>query len=530
MSGAANGRQPSAPPMVRCAIYTRKSSEEGLEQEFNSLMAQREAAEAYILSQREQGWRALAEPYDDGGFSGGNMDRPALKRLLADVQARRIDCVVVYKVDRLSRSLLDFASIMGTLDKHNVSFVSVTQQFNTTTSLGRLTLNILLSFAQFEREIISERTRDKVFAARRKGKWTGGYPVLGYDVAAAGGKLNVNEQEAKQVRAIFQIFARKGTLVETLYEIDRRGWKTKSWVTRRGTTHLGKPFTRHTLEYLLWNPIYLGKVRLKGELHAGEQAAIVDSKLWRKVNRLLKAHQMARESQPRQPQNALLRGLLFCEPCGTPMVPTYTKRNGRRIRYYTCLAAQKRGWKTCPSRALPAQLIEAAVVEKLDPESAQLESRIDKVTYHGGTRQTVITLREAHEHPIVFTLSLRKPRGVRKRRPAGRTPRITRLMALAIRFEELLRGGGVEDYADLARLGRVTRARITQIMNLLNLAPDIQEALLFLTPVHTWRDALTERTCRPVIQEPCWQRQREIFTTLFSRHGVKIAAPQPAPE
>jgi site-specific DNA recombinase len=192
--------------IVRCAIYTRKSSEEGLSQTFNSLDAQREAAEAYILSQREQGWAAVPERYDDGGFTGGNMDRPALQRLLADIEASRIDCVIVYKVDRLSRSLLDFARILGSFEQRQVSFVSVTQQFNTSMSLGRLTLNILLSFAQFEREIIAERTRDKMAAARRKGKWVGGIPVLGYDVAPQGGRLVVNPQEAEQVCNIFKLY------------------------------------------------------------------------------------------------------------------------------------------------------------------------------------------------------------------------------------------------------------------------------------------------------------------------------------
>jgi site-specific DNA recombinase len=246
------------PALVRCAIYTRKSTEEGLDQEFNSLMAQREAAEAYILSQRELGWKALAERYDDGGYSGGNMERPAVARLLADVKAKRVDCVIVYKVDRLSRSLLDFSSIIGILDKHNVTFVSVTQQFNTNTSLGRLTLNILLSFAQFEREIISERTRDKVFAARRKGKWTGGHPVLGYDLDIRGGKLLVNPTEAKQVQSIFRMFFKERTLLATLYEVERRGWKTKQWITRTGKTYGGKRFTRHTLEFLLSNPLVSG--------------------------------------------------------------------------------------------------------------------------------------------------------------------------------------------------------------------------------------------------------------------------------
>jgi site-specific DNA recombinase len=213
-----------APPTLRCAIYTRKSTSEGLEQEFNSLDAQREACEAYVASQKQEGWTCLPTTYDDGGFTGGNMDRPALKRLLADVDAGRIDCILVYKVDRLSRSLVDFARIIEILDRHHTSFVSITQQFNTTTSMGRLTLNILLSFAQFEREIIAERTRDKMSAARRKGKWVGGIPVLGYDVDAQGGRLVVNEDEAARVRAVFDLYLERQSLMATVTDLNRRGW------------------------------------------------------------------------------------------------------------------------------------------------------------------------------------------------------------------------------------------------------------------------------------------------------------------
>src|SRR5580698_9009652 len=220
------------PRSVRCAIYTRKSTEEGLSQEFNSLDAQRECAEAYILSQGPQGWTVLPAHYDDGGFSGANLVRPALQRLLAEIQAGRIDCVVIYKVDRLSRSLFDFARIMQILEKHGVSFVSVTQQLNSNTPMGRLTLHVLLSFAQFEREIISERTRDKQSAARRKGKWTGGFPVLGYDPDPQTRRLVVNETEAEQVRKIFAVFLRRGSLVATLEDTRRRGWTLKSWTTR----------------------------------------------------------------------------------------------------------------------------------------------------------------------------------------------------------------------------------------------------------------------------------------------------------
>lgn len=236
----------TAPATIRCAIYTRKSTEEGLKQDFNSLDAQREAAEAFIVSQKGQGLQCLPEHYDDGGYSGGNMDRPALKRLLEAVEANELDCVVVYKVDRLSRSLLDFAHIIELFDRHGVSFVSVTQQFNTTTSMGRLTLNILLAFAQFEREIISERTRDKMSAARRKGKWIGGHPVLGYDIDSKGGRLVVNPQEAAQVRTLFELYLELGSMLPVLQEAERRGLTTKRWTTDDGHVRGGQPITKAT--------------------------------------------------------------------------------------------------------------------------------------------------------------------------------------------------------------------------------------------------------------------------------------------
>jgi len=226
-----------SPLRVRCAIYTRKSTEEGLEQAFNSLDAQREAAEAYIQSQKHVGSTLVETRFDDGGFSGGNMERPALQRLLEQIDARQVDCVLVYKVDRLSRSLLDFARLMDRFDQRSVSFVSVTQQFNTTTSLGRLTLNILLSFAQFEREIISERTRDKMGAARRKGKWVGGTPLPGYDVAPAGGSLVVNPSEARQVRETFELYRNHRSLAAVVAELSKRSWTTKSWKSRSGIRH-----------------------------------------------------------------------------------------------------------------------------------------------------------------------------------------------------------------------------------------------------------------------------------------------------
>src|SRR2546428_10260013 len=251
-------------PVIRCAIYTRKSTEEGLEQDFNSLQAQREAAEAYIHSQKEVGWKLLPEHYDDGGFSGATLDRPALQRLLDEVDARRVDCIVVKQVDGLSRSILDFAHLIDRFDQRSVTFVSVTQQFNTTSSLGRLTLNILFSFAQFERELIGERTRDKMSAARRKGKWVGGTPVLGYDVDAAGRRLVVNANEAQRVLEIFRLFKTHHSLLKLVNQLEARRWTNKSWKSKSGVEHVGRPFTKPTLRSLLTNTIYGGEVQTPG--------------------------------------------------------------------------------------------------------------------------------------------------------------------------------------------------------------------------------------------------------------------------
>src|SRR5450755_3792737 len=275
------------PCTLRCAIYTRKSTEEGLTQEFNTLEAQRESAEAYVQSQLHAGWTALAERYDDGGYTGANLERPALRKLLADIEAGRIDCVLVYKVDRLSRSLLDFARLMEIFERHEVSLVSITQPLNTTGSLGRLTLNILLSFAEFERLMISDRTRDKMAAARRKGKWVGGPPVLGYDIADTGGKLVVNQEEARRVQAIFALYLQHRSVASVLKEIQARNWTTKRWRTRDGKDSGGHPFRRATLERLLKNVLYLGKVAHQGVVYAAEQEPIVDEEVWKLVHEKL---------------------------------------------------------------------------------------------------------------------------------------------------------------------------------------------------------------------------------------------------
>lgn len=351
------------PKTIRCAVYTRKSTEEGLEQEFNSLHAQREAAENFIASQKAEGWICLSEPYDDGGFTGGNMERPALKKLMEDVRAGRIDTVVVYKIDRLSRSLLDFAEIIGAFDKYGVTFVSVTQQFNTTTSMGRLTLNILLSFAQFEREIISERIRDKVAMAKRRGKQTGGMPVIGYDLVD--GKLVINEEEAETVRHIFSRFLQIGSTTRLTKELREQGVHTKAWTTQKGKVRTGRPFDKSTIYRMLKNRKYLGEVVHKDEYFPGEHDGIIDEKTWGRVQTILRQNYRQRANQTRRRIPAMLKGVIKCGNCGSAMGPTYSKKGGKQYRYYQCVKSTKMSGDECPIRSVAAGIAEDAVVRQL---------------------------------------------------------------------------------------------------------------------------------------------------------------------
>ncbi|QDV30244.1 DNA-invertase hin [Planctopirus ephydatiae] len=349
--------------MVRCAIYTRKSTEEGLEQEYSSLDAQRDAAEAYVSSQKHEGWEIVAKSYNDGGFTGSNMERPALQNLLADIEAGEIDCVIVYKVDRLSRSLLDFTKIVEKFDQHGVSFVSVTQQFNTSTSMGRLVLNVLLSFAQFEREMISERIRDKVAASRRRGKWSGGMPLLGYTVENT--KLIVDEVEADRVRQIFELYIEHCALLPVVKVLRQRSWTTKQWVTRKGDHRGGREFTKNALYKLLTNITYIGKIRYKDETHQGEHDAIVPLDLFCQVGIRLKANGQSGGTGVRNKHNALLKGLIWCKSCGRPMTHSYSSKGNKRYRYYVCGTAMQNGWAECPAPSVPAGEIERFVVEQI---------------------------------------------------------------------------------------------------------------------------------------------------------------------
>ena len=351
------------PRRLRCAVYTRVSTDEGLDQEYNSIDAQRDAGHAYIASQRAEGWIPVADDYDDPAYSGGNMDRPALKRLLADIEAGRIDIVVVYKIDRLTRSLTDFSKMIELFERHGVSFVSVTQQFNTTNSMGRLMLNILLSFAQFEREVTGERIRDKIAASKKKGLWMGGIPPLGYDVKDR--RLVINEREARTVRHIFRRFVQLGSTTLLVKELRLDGVTSKSWVTQSGRMREGKPIDKSLIYKMLNNRVYLGEIKHKEQWYKGEHPPIIDKALWDQVQAILETNWRKRANAIRGKVPFLLKGLVFGSD-GRAMSPYHTKnRYGRRYRYYQPQRDAKEHAGASGLPRLPAADLESAVMEQI---------------------------------------------------------------------------------------------------------------------------------------------------------------------
>lgn len=480
----------------RCAIYTRKSSEEGLEQAFNSLHAQREACEAYIKSQAHEGWKLVKTAYDDGGLSGGSMERPALQRLLADVAAGRINVIVVYKVDRLTRSLADFARIVETLDGQGASFVSITQQFNTTTSMGRLTLNVLLSFAQFEREVTGERIRDKVAASRQKGMWMGGTIPLGYDVKDR--ELVVNEAEAKIVRKIFEAYLRAGTVSEVQDDLRRRNVLSKRWTSSTGRTRGGLNFSRGSLYWMLRNPIYIGQVTHKGQVYEGRQQAIVDRALWKQAQDLLAAKSSARERRPIVPGGRPLTGRLF-DDRGNAMSPTYTvRRGGRRYSYYVSQALlQNEKERAGSTPRVPAAEIEKLVLKAVgfaDSEEVRspeevLRIRVERVIVRADRVEIVKAMTDDGSTDSAETLATRTLIVMAKLAHRNRArilddgsagPDLVLVKALgrAHEWREWIEEGEAMSYRAIAKKAGVTSGYVQTILPLAFLAPGLTRELL----------------------------------------------------
>jgi len=527
---------------VRCAIYTRKSSEEGLEQQFNSLQAQREACEAFITSQRHEGWVCLRAGYDDGGFSGATMGRPALQRLLADLTAGRVDIVVVYKIDRLTRSLADFAKIVEILDARSASFVSVTQQFNTTTSMGRLTLNVLLSFAQFEREVIGERIRDKIAASKKKGMWMGGVPPLGYRVQDR--KLVIIDGEAELVRSIFRRYAELGSVRLLKTELDAQGRKSKSWTSASGRRIGGKPFSRGALYLMLRNRTYRGEIVHQGQSHPGEHPPVIDPPLWDAVQMRLAVNTTERNSTTRTQQPSLLAGMLF-DAEGNRMTPSYAIKDGTRYSYYVSRPLiTKDQRESATALRIPAGEIEHLVTSRVrrwlvdpggiyqstrlpDPSAqrrliaraaeigkswtelpgtrqrAFLTTLIDRIDV--GADQMDIHLRPTRlaalldvaatplpsvsdEESQTLSVPIRLRRAGREitMRIDGTDPfatakpdaRLVKLLIRARRFNAALVGSDGVPFAALAKREGVSPSYFTRLVRLSYLAPDITEAIL----------------------------------------------------
>ena len=497
----------------RCAVYTRKSTEEGLEQAFNSLHAQREACEAYIKSQAHEGWRLVKTAYDDGGLSGGHMDRPALRQLLAEVAAGRIQVIVVYKVDRLTRSLADFAKIVDVLDGHGASFVSVTQQFNTTTSMGRLTLNVLLSFAQFEREVAGERIRDKIAASRRKGMWMGGSIPLGYDVKDR--ELVVNEIEATTVREIFETYLRLGSVARLQTELNQRGIVSKKWVSSTGRTWGGVRFGRGPLYWLLRNPIYFGRVSHKGQIFEGRQAAIVDLDVWERAQKLLAARNASREKRNIVPGGRPLAGRLF-DDRGNAMSPSYTNhRSGRRYAYYISQALLQNEKERAGSvPRVRAEEIERVVLRALaaSPERRwhELLPRLGRVVVY---RDRIEVLKAAVAEDEETAISV--PIGLGRRNRAivldDGTARpdttIVRALARAQEWRGWLQQGQVRSYRDIALKAAVDTGYVQTILPLAFLDPQLTRELMDgRCQVH---GGLMELLRRGIPLD--WQEQRALF-------------------
>lgn len=505
---------PNERKSLRCAIYTRKSSEHGLEQDFNSLDAQREAAEAYIKSQAHEGWKLIKTHYDDGGISGGTLERPAVQSLLSDIRARKIDVVVVYKVDRLTRSLADFAKLVELFEAHGVSFVSVTQQFNTTSSMGRLTLNVLLSFAQFEREISGERIRDKFAASRRKGMWMGGTIPLGYEVKDR--KLVVHEAEADTVRLIFQRYLALGCVSLLRADLDHNGVRSKQRILKSGQLLGGCSFGRGALYHLLRNRIYRGEVVHKGIAYPGEHKAIVSDELWNAVQAKLSGNILMRR-RTRIGSGALLGGLIF-DDRGNRMSPTYTVRRGNRYRYYIS-QAQLRGREAGSLPRVAADDLETLVVETLCRKLSRDElatdaaggiwnaetrtlvrESVERVVVQDGELQVILKMKaldpaatstDGDDHGAVQTI-LKAPLPAARPRArkeilvpggAGSGPRrIDQALILALArarsWMRALRQGEYADTTEIARRFDLSDAHVRRILRFAFLAPNVVEAIV----------------------------------------------------
>jgi site-specific DNA recombinase len=535
---------------VYCAIYTRKSTTEGLDQDFTSLDAQREASESYIKSQKHEGWVILPERYNDPGFTGANTERPALQKLLSDIENGHISCVVVYKVDRLSRSLMDFVKLLEFFDKNNVTFVSVTQQFNTNTSMGRLTLNILLSFAQFEREIISERTKDKMAAARKRGQWLGGRPPFGYTREKGSKKLTINPEEAAIVKEIFKLYIEGKSLIQVAQILNNKGLRSRQWMVKKtGKPDGGKKFGATQIQSLITNVLYIGKVCYAKQIYNGQQEAIIDEGTFIKAQEQLKVKRVERKATKNTDCTGLLNHLLYCPRCKSIMFHTYTlKPNGHKYRYYVCTNAQKRGYNECPTKSLNAQTIEDLVIKQLkliftdssvtenhpshteidlllspvwdsvftENKRAVLKKLVDKIEYAHDLKKLSIGLKgidKRFEYDIDLKPVWAKNRW-HKEIEVKKEPIIVRSLMLAKQINQLFDEERVKDFKQAATWLNMSPARVSQLMTLNFLSIEIQDNILTLPSGRI--SHISDTTLRKIASEIDWQKQLILWESALN--------------
>jgi len=530
---------------LRCVIYTRKSSEEGLEQEFNSLDAQREAGEAYIKSQAHEGWKQLKASYDDGGYSGGNMERPGLQKLMIDIKARKIDVVVVYKVDRLSRSLSDFAQLIQIFEQHDVSFVSVTQQFNTTTSMGRLMLNVLLSFAQFEREVTGERIRDKIAASKKKGMWMGGIVPMGYEVRDR--KLIIKEQDAELVRHIFRRYLELGSVTKLVHELKAQGFRTRKFVSESGKAYGDRYFSRGHLYLILNNRLYLGEIVHKEVSYTGEHEAIIEQDLWESVQKQLADNRVAFKADLRVESPSFLKGLLF-DSAGNRMSPSHGQKRTHRYRYYVSRAIlEKKPEEAGTISKVAAHEIELLVEQEVlkaliqnqdtkrlaneirrleqGPRRNELQRFINRVTLLEDSIRVEVRMKAAdettnHHNGDIETKTLTLAFSVQKR--GGKTKLIAsnnqpvfeegpkqvlvKAVAQAWNWRKKLETGTITSITSIAKAEGTTVSYISRMLRFAYLAPDIIEAIL--------DGKAPEKFSGMMLRDPLplrWEDQRKAF-------------------
>jgi len=535
---------------IYCAAYCRKSVEERPDETFGSIENQHEAILNFILSHKHEGWMALPERYDDNGFTGSNINRPSLQRLINDIKEGKVNMVVVYKLDRLSRSLSDFVQILKFFEEYGVAFASITQPIDTSTSTGKLMLHILSSFAEFERQLISERTKDKMSAARKRGQWTGGWAALGYDLDKESKKLVINETEAKLIKEIFDLYLKGNSLLGVAKILNDKGYRSKTITLKSGKTFGGKKFGITHIQSMIKNPLYIGKIKYEGQIYEGEQEAIIDEEIFKRAQEILKENRVERKATKNIDCTGLLSHLLHCKACSTFMIHTYTTKNkgALRYRYYLCSNAQKRGYSSCPTKSINAQAIENTMTDHLrrifsdmkkienHPHKQEIEALLSpiwdtlypqekrrifkalvkEIDYNAANKKLGLIL-NGSDLRLEYDAEFKQVRFFNKWRKEieiEKEPKIRKNLIMAFQLQNLLEKEKIE-MKQAAKWLNLSYARLSQLLMLNFLSSEIKGTIM------SWENEklsyISDNSLRKIAAEIDWQKQRLMWQALISR-------------